>query len=695
MKKIIGLLIAVSLSVGGFTQNILSKIPADAAVVIRYSGENLTKSVPVSKIDSYDFIKNKLYTLIGVDSLSSIQQTGINLEKDICQYVLMQDSSVSFITLMQLKNEQQFLQLMQKNNKTEIIVSKDKPHKFLTIADDKYLGWTDQLAVLVYTTYTKPSDYYYYPSYTDTTAAAIADSAYAADPGYPSVDSAIVEPPLYEPEPAPKKSKKETAKAKKGVKSKKGKKGAKKAKPVEVEPVEDQDWTEAPLPAEDTIIYDKPLSEYSYADSIENAKREQWYKEKDIYINAKQKAISDSLINAVFTAKPVPIENDIRYTKTIDPSAHVSAWLNYDNLMTQLWSSAYLKLYGLFGSSFYNKEKTNQGFTTGINLFFDKDKIRVEQKLFSPDEEMAKLGRDMYKSKQKTSLTNYINPGNIAYFSGSFNTEAVGRYYYKMMKQYLSDGYFFRDNSELVNIYIDLMEIIIDEKAIAELMPGNMVMVLHDMTSKTVSYTTYEYDKDFNQTEIKKTKKELSPNFTIAFETKRPDFLQKLVDLPVKYAEKEKFKYANKGGYYEFSFDPEKDPISSLFFIVKDDKVVITTSKEMIDLTLSNESRKLSPDIKKSVFKNNYSFKINTEKLLQQVDPELSTETMRKIKTYLEQNIGNVQMESKIKDGMIQSTGSMSIKGTHHNSFEFLFNIIDNINTILSSDKNATEETHY
>lgn len=692
MKKAIFTLLSAFFAYAAFAQTALSKVPAEAVLVIKYSGENLSKSVPVSKLDSYDFIKNKLYKTLGVDSLSSIQNTGINLERDIVQYVLMQDSAVSFVTLMQLKNEQQFLQLLQKNNKTEIISSKDKPYKFLTISNDKYLGWTNQQAVLVYTSYSKPSDYYNYPYYTDS-AAAVIDSAYAA-PDYYSIDSVDVAPPVYEPEPAPKKSKKSTSKSKKGATAKKGKKGAKKAKPVEVAPEED-DWVDAPPAASDTIIYDQPLYDYSYADSIENARREEWYKKKDVYINAKQKFIADSLINTVFTAKHASIENDIRYAKIIDPSAHISAWFNYDNLMTQLWSTAYLKMYGLFGGNLYDKEKTNQGFTTGINLFFDKDKVRVEQKLYSPDPELAQLGRDMFKNKQKTSLANYINADNIAYFSGSFNTEAVGNYYYRIMKQYMANGYFFKEYGDLVNIYIDLMEIIIDEKAIAELMPGNMVFVLHDMSSKTVSYSTYEYDKDFNQTEIKKTKKELSPNFTIAFETKRPDFLQKLVNLPVKYAEKGNFKYADKGGYYELSFDPEKDPISSLFFIVKDEKIVITTSKKMIDLTISGATRKLPADIKKSVFKNNYSFKINSEKLLQQVDPELSTETMRKIKNYLEQNLGNVLLESRIKDGMMQSTGTMSIKGTHNNSFEFFFNIIDNINDILGDDKNSTEEKHY
>ncbi len=119
---------------------------------------------------------------------------------------------------------------------------------------------------------------------------------------------------------------------------------------------------------------------------------------------------------------------------------------------------------------------------------------------------------------------------------------------------------------------MDLLEIMIDEKAIAELMPGNMMMVLHDMKTKTVTYTDYTYDDNFKSTEIKKTREELSPNFTFVMETKKEAFLKKLARLPLKYVKKKKIKYKDKGGYYELSFDPEKDPISSLYFMVKNGK---------------------------------------------------------------------------------------------------------------------------
>ena len=94
----------------------------------------------------------------------------------------------------------------------------------------------------------------------------------------------------------------------------------------------------------------------------------------------------------------------------------------------------------------------------------------------------------------------------------------------------------FKNYSDGVDLYIDLLEIMIDEKGIADLTPGNYLFVLHNMKTKMGDYTDYTYDEEYNKSEVKKTKKELSPDFTFAFETRNEKFMQKLAALPVKYA---------------------------------------------------------------------------------------------------------------------------------------------------------------
>ena len=63
-----------------------------------------------------------------------------------------------------------------------------------------------------------------------------------------------------------------------------------------------------------------------------------------------------------------------------------------------------------------------------------------------------------------------------------------------------------------------------------------------------------------------------------------------------------------------------------------------------------------------------------------------------KVSDYLKQNLGDVKMESRIKDGMIQGTTTLNIKGKHNNSLEFFFNMIDGVNSIIEKDRQDKEK---
>lgn len=670
------------LSVTGNAQNLLSNVPSNASVVVKYSGENFSGNVPVKKLDAYNFVKNNFFKALKIDSLTSLDNTGIDLQKDAYQYLVADDSSFNFVSLLHLKNIQQFLQLVQANYQAEMKPEKKNGFEFLSMSRDTYLGWNSQQAVLVYSSYRNKKNYYDYPMVD--TAVVMVDSTV-------SVESENFEAPPPPPPPPPAvkkpKGKKTLPGKKKPVPVKPHKKGTTK-KPAPKKPVEE--------PAEIVIDAYPEDGAVSYEDSVATAKREAWYQEQEKYAVAKQSATADSIINSVFNSKVASIETEGSYKKIIDPAAHVSIWLNYDNLVNQYWATMFKSFSRITHTGFISKpvtQNTDNGFKSAVNIFFEKDKMRMDQKMYSPDEQLAALGREIYNSKQSNSLAGFISPGNIATMSASINTEAMANYYYKLIRQYLNNTPFVNQYSDIVDVYMDFIEIIIDEKAIAELMPGNMVMVLHDMKTKMVSYTDYVYDEnDFTTKEVKKTRQELSPNFTFVMETKKQAFMQKLANLPVKYAEKEKFNYKEKGGYYELAFDADKYPISGLYFMVKDGKGIITTSKEVIDMTLANKGYNLDGDTKKMVLNNNVYVNINSKKLIQQINPELSTELSKKISAYLEENMGDVQITGGIKDGIMQGTTTMNITGNHANSLEFFFNMIDAINNIMEADKAEREK---
>jgi hypothetical protein len=275
----------------------------------------------------------------------------------------------------------------------------------------------------------------------------------------------------------------------------------------------------------------------------------------------------------------------------------------------------------------------------------------------------------------------------------SVNTEAMENYYYRMLKKYIGNISYAKEYADLVDVYIDLLEIVIDEKAIAELMPGNVLLVLHNLNSKTVTYKDYDYDNDFNRTEIEKTKTELAPDFSFVMETRNEQFLQKLVNLPVKYAKKEKFDYEKTGDYYVLSFDPKKFPVEHLYFMVKNGRLIITTSKECIDFTFRNSGYPTDEATKNSILNNNYSAKVNSKKLIEGISKEFTSGTNKKIIDYLQKNMGDLTMESRLIDGLPQSTATFNVSGNYTNSLEYLFNMFDAINNIIEKDKQANSET--
>jgi hypothetical protein len=697
MKKII-LTITVGFCITLLVQaqNLITKVPIKSSLVIKYAGENFSKNVPIQKMDSYNFIKNNFFKMLHLDSVKSIQNLGIDFEKDMYQYVTMEDSSINFVTMMQLSNVPQFLQLVKTTYGKNKKIEQKGSYQIMALSKDTYVGWNETTATIIYTNYQSNKSYYDYKYNTESsvdTAIATTDSASTAVLA-PAEDKIVFTPPVIVTDEEIQRvevyeGKKETTKGKKPTPKKKGttvtKKKTSAKKPMVKKHVMDEATIEEISSAGN---YNK-----SVEDSIEDAKRDLWYQQQEMYAKIKQSATAEKILNATFIAAGNSIENDISYKKIIDPTAHISVWLNYESILKQYWGYIFKGWYSILH---YNQPTitadSTEGFKSAVNMYFDKDKMRMEQKAFAPDEATAKMGLAVMNSKQNVAIANYVNPGALGHFSMSINTEAMANYYYSILKKSISAMPYMNEYGEVVNAYIDLLEIMIDEKGIADLMPGNFLFVMHDAKTKQVTYTDYDYDKEYNRKEVTKTKTELSPNFTFVMETRKEGFFKKIVDLPVKFAKKEKFNYQNKGGYYELAFSKDKYPISSLYFIVKDGRAIVTTSKEVVDNTLANIGFATDEATKKSILNNNYSLKLNASKIIEMMTAEFNTDVNKKVSNYLLQNMGDVTMESAVKDGIIQGTTIMNIKGNHSNSLEFFFNMIDAINNIIETDKQEKDK---
>jgi hypothetical protein len=678
MKKILFVIAIACISIQSISaQNLLSKVPDDALLVIKYGAENFSKSVPVKKLDTYNFLKDALKEFTSKDTISSIESMGIDFEQDAYQYVAntVEDTTINFVTVMNIKNSAQFVGFVKNTYGSKKQPQQKNGYQLLNLSKDVYLGWNDKTAFIINSSYQNKKSYYDYKYANDTTEAyagvevttevAVSDSKIDIIQDKVAVEVA--------PKDKPKKNPKVTNGYKKPVVKNKPKG---KVKPKVKAIVEDYD----------TIM--------ARQDSIENRKRDLWEQQQDFIANKKQEASVVKIIENSLGGKIKSIENTKNYSSIIEPAAHMSVWVNSGDLVNKYQNYfSYRTLLGRYNKPLNGnyevpkKIDTTDGFKSAVNVYFEKDRMRMVQKNFSASSEMTKLGKDIMNNKQTNGLLGLINPGNMGYFSMSISTEAMLNYYYAVAKQYIATTPYMNEYSEVANVYIDLLQIMMDEKGIGDLATGNYMFVMHDMKTKMVEYTTYDYDKEYKMTEVKKTKKELSPNFTFAMETRRPDFMERLAKLPLKYAEKERYNYKDRGGYYELSFDSSKYPVSSMFFMVKDGKAITTTSKEVITNAMNNISFAIDGDTKNSVLNNNYSIKIDSKKMFEVLEAEASTKDNKKVLAYMKNNMGNIKTESSYKDGMIQGVTTIDIKGNHTNSLEFIFNTLEYLKSTYDNRK--------
>ncbi len=650
-------------------QNLITKVPNKASLVIKYAGENFSKQLPVEKLDNYSFIKKDFFKALGMDTLTSINNTGINLAEDNYQYAAKEDTCINFVTLIHLKNAAQFATFIKTSYGAKSKTENKNDFDFLTVSNNTYVGWNNSVAIIVNTTYQNKIDYYTNKYKTDT----IKVTTEKTEGTLIQVDTTI---PITTPKVKPyvdKHGYKVPQKGKDKTAYKKKKEVVKKKKPK----VQYDDEIEA----QDDAI----------ADSIENVKRDLWDQQQDMIAKGKQRTMAETIMNRAFAGSYSSIEKENSYTKIIESTANISVWIDNDDL-TNLYNSSFSYSSNRYSSVLnsvkqLNSLDTTAGFKSAVNIYFEKDKLRLQQKTFSTDEALTTLSKNMMESKQNPLFANFINADNIGYMSISVNTEATVNYYYTLLKKYIANTAYVGEYSDVANVYIDMLQIMIDEKGIAELINGNYLFVMHNMQSKTVTYTDYTYDKDYTPKPITKTKKEPSPNFTFVMQTKKDDFMERLAKLPLKYAKKNHYTYLDRGGYYELVLDSSALPVSNMYFMVKNGQVITTTNKEVIVNALTNTGFSLDVEAKKNILNNNYALKLDSKRLFEILAEQTSTKANKKVCEYMQNNIGDITSDSNYKDGMIQGSTIINIKGNHSNSLEFFFNIAENIKTIYENEQ--------
>lgn len=652
------------------------KLPKDVLFYMEINGKQLNQKINWQKLNPF------LLEVAKEDkekqaSWNDYSKTGIKYDATQYHYANFNDSVKTYTAHFLLDKKEKFQEFINSSKKKGLEISKRKNYSYVNLDDELFVAWNDKQAVLKLIGYDKPSAEWNDEMTADSAAVTI-DSAAAAvmDSAAVTVDSAYAEK-AFDYKEEIKYLKDDIQYLKKDIKEYKAE-IAKKEKDIKYlekhhkYPEEEKDSSDK--------NYSEKESEYTLPhmeeEMSEETEEDSTYQKKMDSLKIEKFKITKKLAEKDFddyfrSAPELDVSKEILSFR--DADSDVFVYTDYGRIVN---NGAYGKIMSHypFGNLMGKAYNSNSSY----NLYFDNDKVRLVNSYQHKNEAVQKSINSVYRGKKNKKLTALINDKSIGYYA--INVD--GNKYFDLMYNLLKDSGE-GDYQKEMELLMETMKIVLDEKAITKIAPGNGIFVLNELKSKTVEYTDYEYDDDYNEKEVKKTKEIAVPNFTFAFATENEGYWNRIFNLLTTNKVTAK-KFSKNGDFYAFSEGKNDGYFDKLFFTVKDGIVYATTSTENIS---SKNQSEISEKWAKDSAKYPLSGRFDIQKLMVGLEKEFKTPSERKTLDLLKKNLGEVYFKTEAKGEKIETEVNYNIKNASENSLMYFFDVFDEVYKMKESDK--------
>lgn len=259
----------------------------------------------------------------------------------------------------------------------------------------------------------------------------------------------------------------------------------------------------------------------------------------------------------------------------------------------------------------------NGGLANMKNLYFMKsydsqlDIINNQLKTtsdFTFSEDFVKMYKDIYKKGVNPKFYKHLDKDVLAFASININTEA----YLKELPAFVDKFYgpLLPNYQDAISLGTTIFDIVFDEKAISKVFKGDNLLLLNGVVKTQVTYKDYEYDDDYNATEVEKTKMETIPQFLWMFTSED----NRIYNQIIKLALKEEGVIDLNNGIYQINTSGQD--YFKVYIQAKDGVVYVGNNLDKMNAISTNTvSSKGHPAYVSLVKKNVFSFVFNTKRI--------------------------------------------------------------------------------
>ncbi|MCB9283791.1 MAG: DUF4836 family protein [Lewinellaceae bacterium] len=235
------------------------------------------------------------------------------------------------------------------------------------------------------------------------------------------------------------------------------------------------------------------------------------------------------------------------YLRVSDEPADAHFWISYQQFMA-LTSGGLGGQFGgmsMMGAPNPNKflKSLYDGVFMSMTLHFNQGALELKTEMLGQGR-MVKVLQDAYDAKFNRKMLKYIDGRYLlGYYSVRMNVEALVDGFKDILYEAMAEVPMY---GESINRMLDVVGIIIDEDALYDLIKGDIFVGMTGVRESETTVITYEYDMDFNASEVEKVVKDQYPEFIVMTSYGNEENMRKLIRLG------ESFNlFLDMGSYYE------------------------------------------------------------------------------------------------------------------------------------------------
>ena len=359
-----------------------------------------------------------------------------------------------------------------------------------------------------------------------------------------------------------------------------------------------------------------------------------------------------------------------------DAKADLFAFTDYQNMFSTMHFpgrySGFGSLSGMM-STLYSSD-------LAYNLYFDKDKVRLVNSYRHRNPEIQRDMLATYKGAKSKKLTKLLSEKSIGYYAVNINAYKSFDLMYTLLNNSGIEKY-----EKEFKMMMETLKVALDEEAISKIAPGNGIFILNTLGSKKVTYTDYEYDEDYNEKEIEKTKDVVVPDFTFAFVTENEGYWKRLFDM-LSTTEELKKDIIKKGEVYQVK-QKENSALDKLFFTVKDGLVYLTSSEENIG---EKKQTALTKKWAKEINNSSLNGKLDVVRFAEGFEAEVKTQEDRDFYNFFRKNAGELTYKTEAKSDRVETEFNYQTRGNPDNSLMYFFDLLEEVYKMESKVRKTT-----